>query len=167
VNKLEGKEKKRRYEWLIVQRSRKTGNPVRTISLDLETDAILSQQPNVSEWIREAIREKAGKEAGIVTLTPAEDDVYSVISKFFSQLSYKGERFPEQLNDEISAEIFDFAAERLSRSEDPTWRSPIYALKLVKKVREDKEFWLELYRKIRIVYLRDLKRLRGRFGELL
>lgn len=155
-----------RYEWLVVQRLKKTGNPVRTVALDPETDAIISRQDNKSEWIREAIREKATREGRTTTLlTKAEDDVYAAASTFFCQLSYKDERFPEHISDELSAKLFDFLQEKLSDFSDEFWDAPEYALNLVSQAREDKEFWLKLYRKIRTAYLNDLRRPRGKFGE--
>lgn len=155
---------KERYEWLVVQRSKKTGNPVRTISLDAETDAILSEiKGSISEWIREAIKEKAGRQAGVITLNVAEEDVYSVMWTFFSQLSYKGERFPDVADEKLTTEILDFVHEHIStRIESEEWNSPLYALKLVEKARKDKEFWNELYSRMRITYLRDLKHSRGK-----
>ena len=158
-------EKKERYEWLVIQRSKKTGKPIRTVALDRESDIILAGQKNASEWIRQAIREKAARESGITHLTKAEEDVYSAAHTFFCQLSYKGERFPEQIDDETSTELFDFVTKQLSRLEDPAWESPIYALKLIEKARKDKAFWLELYRKIRVFYFQELRRPHGMFGE--
>ncbi len=161
-------ERKERYEWLVVQRLKKTGNPVRTISLDPETDAFLSQQSNASEFVREAIREKMGRQVGLIALTPAEDDVYSAIQTFYSQPAQRHihERFPEDVSDELSTQMLNFVHEHISsRLDSEEWDSPIYALKVVEKAREEKEFWLELYKRIRITYVRDMKRPRGTFGE--
>ena len=154
-----------RYEWLVVQRLKKTGNPVRTIALDPQTDAIISRQDNKSEWIREAIMEKATREQKTTFLTEAEEDVYAAASSFFCQLSYKDERFPEHISDELSAKLFDFLHEKLSDFSDEFWDAPAYALNLVSQAREDTEFWLKLYEKIRTAYLKDLRRPRGKFGE--
>ena len=86
MSNKETKKPKKRHEWLMVQRSRKTGRNVRSISLDSETDDILSQVGNFSKYVCDAVKKKwHRKRAGRPYLMIEEEEFWGQVHTFFVQ----------------------------------------------------------------------------------
>jgi hypothetical protein len=157
---MSNKETKKHDYWLRVRRSRKTGRNVRSISLDSETDDILSQVDNVSKFVCDAAKEKwHRKRAGKPYLMIEEEEFWGQVHTFFVQhfLLEDKKWFPETLTPELSAEIFDQAEEGLKWQleqglETKQIEDVRAAQRLIRKAREDQEIWRELYQKFRVYW---------------
>lgn len=144
-----------------VQRLKKgPRNIPRSISVDPETNDILNQvgkDRNVSKWVCEAVKEKWNREqGGRPYLLVAEEEFWGQVHTFFCNRFFQESKkwFPEILTPELSTDIFDQAEENLKGQLEcnlyPEQVEDVRAAqRLVRKAREDPEYWRGLYQKFR------------------
>lgn len=123
-------------------------------SLDAETEDILSKVENVSEFVREAVKEKWYRmQTGQPLLSAPEQEFYERVLTFcMNKISplHREKWFPKELTPELLAEIFAWTEKNIQQDLKQEPLKEYYeALRLVKKARSDKQYWDELYKKFR------------------
>ena len=123
-------------------------------SLDAETEDILSKVENVSEFVRDAVKEKWYRQSsGQPLLSAPEQEFYERVLTFcMNKISilHSAKWFPKDLTPELSEGIFTWTEKDLQQDLKQEPLKEYYgALRLVKKARGDKEYWRELYKKFR------------------
>ena len=152
--------KKEHHEWLLVRRSKKTGKSIRSVSLDFDSEDILSQVKNASNFVCLAVKERWRRlQESKPYLTIAEEEFWSKVHSFFVQrFTFDSKKwFPEILTAELSTEIFDTSEEGLNwELEQGLYQEQIAqvkaALRLIREARKDQDYWRKLYAKFRLYW---------------
>jgi hypothetical protein len=154
-------------EWRIIQRSKKTGTIIKTISLDEDIAEHLSKQPNVSDYIRKLVKQDMDLPAASEgDFRPGEPlyRIYAEAKMFWRRkrgiditLAYFG-GFPRQIEASLLEELFESVEASLQfdieNIQDEQVRNQCReALSLINNAREENNLNL-IYQKLYVHWLK-------------